>query len=80
MHNKNTLISLRNVSVEFDGTRVLDKINLDIGDKNSLHSSARRAVVRQLLYALSEDLSNPQRVMFFLTDRKLTDSRLIRGT
>ena len=33
MHNKNTLISLRNVSVEFDGTRVLDKINLDIGDK-----------------------------------------------
>lgn len=33
MHSKNTLISLRNVSVEFDGTRVLDKINLDIGDK-----------------------------------------------
>ena len=33
MHNKNTLISLRNISVEFDGTRVLDKINLDIGDK-----------------------------------------------
>lgn len=33
MHSKNTLISLRNISVEFDGTRVLDKINLDIGDK-----------------------------------------------
>lgn len=34
MHEKNTLISLRNVSVEFeDGFRVLNNISLDISDK-----------------------------------------------
>ncbi|MBQ9972161.1 MAG: ABC transporter ATP-binding protein [Firmicutes bacterium] len=33
MHENNTLISLRNVSVEFDGVTILDKINLDINDK-----------------------------------------------
>ena len=34
MHEKNTLISLRNVSVQFeDGFKVLKNIDLDIGDK-----------------------------------------------
>ncbi len=33
MQNNNTLISLRNISVEFDGQKVLDRISLDISDK-----------------------------------------------
>ena len=33
MNDKNNIVSLRNISVEFDGERVLKGINLDIRDK-----------------------------------------------
>ena len=64
--NKNALISLRGIRVDFDDEPVLKGIDLDIMDKEFITFLGPSGCGKTTTLRIIADLSNPRRVMFFL--------------
>ena len=69
---ESNIVSLRDISVDFDGEPILVGLDLDIRDKEFV-------VERPQPSGRSVDLSIPSRVTFFLTDFGSTTCRRING-
>ena len=75
----NTLISLRNVSVDFDGDTVLDRINLDINDKEFVTLLGPSGCGKTTTLRIIGGFVEPTEGDIFFDGKRSTDFRLIRG-